>query len=406
MKNETGSCLSHLECSKCGKSYEADKINQLCSCGGPLLARYDMKRLATLKKSEFLQRPNSLWRYREFLPVRSSDNIVSLGEVVTPITNLRKISADLGMTNLFLKDEGLLPTGTFKSRGSAIGVSRGKELGIQTLIMPTNGNAGAAWALYSAKAGIKTYIIMPEDAPDITKKECYISGANLFIVKGLINDAGKIASKAAQKYGWFDNATLKEPYRIEGKKTMGLEIAEQFDWQLPDVIIYPTGGGVGIIGIYKAIKELQEIGWTGEKMPRLVSVQSAGCAPIVKAWQQRRNESELWPNSKTIAFGINVPKPLGDALTLEAIYQTNGCAIAVEDEEILKAQQELAKYEGLFVCPEGAATLAAAGELLKQGWLQMNEKVVLLNTGAGLKYPETVKVQAHHINPDEDLPEN
>jgi len=303
-----------------------------------------------------------------------------------------------------MKDEGIIPTGTFKARGAAVGVSKARELGVKVLAMPTNGNAGGAWALYGARAGIKAYIVMPEDAPAIPRNECAISGAELYLVRGLISDAGKIIGRAVKEHGWFDASTLKEPYRIEGKKTMGFEIAEQFQWEVPDVILYPTGGGVGIIGIYKGLLELQEIGWIGEKMPRLVAVQADGCAPIVKAWKEKKAESEFWKNSSTVAFGINVPKALGDFLVLEALYKTKGCAVAVDDGEILQAQVSLASEEGAFVCPEGAATLSAAVRLLKEGWIKADEKVVLLNTGTGLKYPETVKINIRSLDPEENVP--
>jgi threonine synthase len=303
-----------------------------------------------------------------------------------------------------MKDEGLIPTGTFKARGAAVGASRAKELGIKVLAMPTNGNAGGAWAAYCAKAGIKAVIVMPKDAPIIHRKEVAITGASLFLVNGLISDAGRIVNRAVTEYGWFDASTLKEPYRIEGKKTMGLELAEQFGWEMPDVIIYPTGGGVGIIGIYKGLKELQEIGWVRGRMPRLVAVQSTGCAPIVKAWEEGKKESVFWENARTIAFGLTVPKALGDFLVLEAVYNTGGCAVAVEDDEILKAQQMLASREGVFVCPEGAATLSAAIKLSLSSWIRRDEKVVLLNTGTGLKYPETVKTGPPVLEPDDHLP--
>jgi threonine synthase len=269
--------------------------------------------------------------------------------------------------------------------------------------MPTNGNAGGSWAAYCAKAGIKAIIVMPQDAPMINRKEVAITGAELYLVDGLISDAGKIVGRAVAEYGWYDASTLKEPYRIEGKKTMGLEIVEQLDWEVPDVIVYPTGGGVGIIGIYKGLMELQEIGWIGEKMPRLVSVQSKGCAPVVKAWEEKKSESVFWENSNTIAFGLNVPKALGDFLILQAIYETNGCAVAVEDNEILRAQQMLASEEGIFCCPEGAATLSAAIQLIKSNWIKPNEKVVLLNTGTGLKYPETVHTEPSLLQPEDHL---
>jgi len=323
---------------------------------------------------------------------------------MTPLLPLKNLGSKLGINNLYLKDEGLIPTGTFKARGAAVGVCREKELGIKVLAMPTNGNAGGSWAAYCAKAGVKAVIVMPKDAPVINRKEVAVAGAGLYLVDGLIGDAGKIVGRAIAEYGWYDASTLKEPYRIEGKKTMGFEIAEQLDWQVPDVIIYPTGGGVGMIGIYKGIRELQEIGWIGEKMPRLVSVQSAGCAPVVKAWEEKRHESTYWENSRTIAFGLNVPKALGDFLILDAIYNTRGCAVAVEDDEILKAQHMLASHEGIFSCPEGAATLSAAIELARNGWIKSDERVVLLNTGTGLKYPETVTTEPPLLQPEARLP--
>jgi len=399
------STMSHIECSKCRKSYDPDQLNQLCSCGAPLLVRYDVKKLAgAVTKKDLLSRPSSLWRYKELLPVRREDNIVTLGEGMTPLIPLPRIGGRLGMKNLFMKDEGIIPTGTFKARGAAVGVSRAKELGVKALAMPTNGNAGGAWTLYSARAGIKCFIVMPEDAPAIPRNECALSGAELYLVRGLISDAGKIIGKAVKKHGWYDASTLKEPYRIEGKKTMGFEIAEQFGWRVPDVILYPTGGGVGIIGIYKGLRELQDVGWIGEKMPRLVAVQATGCAPIVKAWEEKKAESEFWQNSTTLAFGINVPKALGDFLVLEAVYKTNGCAVTVGDDEILRAQASLASEEGAYVCPEGAATLSAAIRLLKEGWVKADESVVLLNTGTGLKYPEAVNITLRSLHPDDELP--
>jgi len=397
--------VSHLECPKCSSTYESEQRVQLCRCGSPLLVRYDLKKVKrTFRKKALVSRGENLWRYRELLPVNKEENIVSLGEGMTPLIHLEKSGPKLGVNHLYLKDEGLIPTGTFKARGAAVGVSRAKELGIKVLAMPTNGNAGGSWAAYCAKAGIKAIIVMPQDAPMINRKEVAITGAELYLVNGLISDAGKIVGRAIAEYGWYDASTLKEPYRIEGKKTMGLEIAEQLGWEVPDVIIYPTGGGVGIIGIYKGLKELQEIGWIGEKMPRLVSVQSAGCAPVVKAWEEKKSESTFWESSNTIAFGLNVPKALGDFLILQAIYETDGCAVAVGDDEILRAQQMLAHEEGIFCCPEGAATLSAAIQLIKSNWIKPNEKVVLLNTGTGLKYPETVHTEPPLLQPGDRLP--
>jgi len=396
--------VSHLECPKCASTYQSEQPIHLCRCGSPLLVRYDLKKVRRgFRKKALNSRKENLWRYRELLPVKKEENVVFLGEGMTPLLPLKNLGPKLGFSSLYLKDEGLIPTGTFKARGAAVGVSRAKELGIKVLAMPTNGNAGGSWAAYCAKAGIKAVIVMPKDAPIINRKEVAVAGAGLYLVDGLISDAGKIVGRAIAEYGWYDASTLKEPYRIEGKKTMGLEIAEQFGWEVPDVIIYPTGGGVGIIGIYKGLKELQEIGWIGEKMPRLVSVQSTGCAPVVKAWEEKKSESTFWENSNTIAFGLNVPKALGDFLILDAIYQTNGSAVAVEDEEILRAQQMVAKEEGIFCCPEGAATLSAAIQLIKSNWIKPNEKVVLLNTGTGLKYPETVHTEPPLLQPEDHL---
>jgi threonine synthase len=385
--------VSHLKCPKCNAEYESEMPIQLCECGSPLLVRYDLESIKkALTPKKIAGRKNDLWRYREMLPVKAESNIVSLGEGMTPLIHLKRIGKRHSITDLYLKNEGMLPTGTFKDRGAAVGISRAKELGISTLAMPTNGNAGGSWSAYASVAGIRAVIVMPKDAPFINRAEIYMTGADLYLINGLISDAGKIVRRACADYGWFDMSTLKEPYRIEGKKTMGLELCEQFNWEAPDVIFYPTGGGVGIIGIYKAILELREMGWLGAKMPRLVAVQSTGCAPIVKAWEEKKSESTFWENAKTVAFGITVPKAIGDFLVLEAIYKSNGCAVSVNDEEILAAQKQLAQFEGLFLCPEGAATLAAALHLKDSGWIQPNESVILLNTGTGLKYPETVTV--------------
>jgi threonine synthase len=322
---------------------------------------------------------------------------------MTPLVKLKNLGAQVELTELYLKDEGVIPTGTFKARGAAVGISKAKELGIKEFAMPTNGNAGGAWAIYAAAAGIKAHIVMPKDAPKITRNECVISGADLRLVDGLISDAGKIVASAVSRYGWFDASTLKEPYRIEGKKTMGLEIAEQFNWEVPDVILYPTGGGVGIIGIYKALLELQEMGWIGEKLPKLVAVQADGCAPIVNAWEKKELASEFWPNAKTVAFGITVPKALGDFLVLDAIYKTNGCAVSVSDDEILAALSLLARSEGNFICPEGAATLAAALKLRDRGWVENDDKIVLLNTGSGIKYPDIAQFDAPLLAPEDQI---
>jgi threonine synthase len=397
--------VSHLECSKCSATYESEQVQQLCSCGGPLLVRYHLNRVRdSFRRDDLASRSPTLWRYRELLPVRKEEHVVSLGEGMTPLLPLDRVGPTVGIPRLLMKDEGLIPTGTFKARGAAVAASRARELGVTVSAMPTNGNAGGAWAAYCARAGIKAVVVMPQEAPAITRKEVAVTGAALYLVNGLISDAGKMVAEAVAAYGWFDASTLKEPYRIEGKKTMGLELAEQLGWQVPDVVLYPTGGGVGIIGIYKALRELQEIGWIGDRLPRLVAVQATGCAPIVKAWSEKKGESEFWQGAHTVAFGITVPKALGDFLVLEAIYATGGCAVAVTDEEILAAQQMLAAAEGAFVCPEGAATFAAAIRLTRETWIKPEEQVVLLNTGTGLKYPETVLVDAPLLQPGDSLP--
>lgn len=386
------SYISHLYCPKCDETYQHDEVNSLCQCGAPLLVHYDLEALkeAGYAPSVLADREPTLWRYHEILPVTSEEHVVTLGEGMTPLVDMPKLGKDMGIDNLYMKDEGIIPTGSFKARGAAVGVSKAKELGIKELAMPTNGNAGAAWALYSARADIKTSIVIPEDAPTIQRNEMYAAGSNLSLVKGLISDAGKIVGEAIGEHGLFDASTLKEPYRIEGKKTMGLEIAEQFGWKMPDVILYPTGGGVGVIGIYKALNELKELGWVEGDLPRLVAVQADNCAPIVKAWEENKTESEFWENSETISFGINVPKALGDFLVLDAVYKTNGCAIAVDDDATLVELQNIATKEGAFICPEGAAAFVAARRLKEQGWIKEDESVVILNTGAGIKYPDTV----------------
>lgn len=405
MNIELYSYVSHLTCPKCERTYSSDEQHQLCVCGSPLLVAYDMDELKKGFKAEQLKERNAdLWRYHELLPVRRQENVVSLGEGMTPLLSMNHIGQDMGIDGFFMKDESLIPSGSFKARGAAVGVSKAKELGVRKLAMPTNGNAGAAWSLYCARAGIEATIVMPVDAPEITRKECAVSGAHLYLVNGLINDAGQIVGKAVKDDGLFDASTLKEPYRIEGKKTMGLEIAEQFGWKLPDVILYPTGGGVGLIGIYKALRELQTLGWIDDdKMPRLVAVQSESCAPIVKAWNEGKMESEPWADASTIAFGINVPKALGDFLVLDAMKQTNGCAVAVDDETLLKEQSTVASLEGAFVCPEGAASFSAARQLRESGWIRDGEQVVVLNTGSGIKYPNTVEVSAPVLQPGDRI---
>ena len=380
----TFSALSHLECPRCGATHDADQIIGLCPCGSPLLARYGVP---AVDKADLASRAPDLWRYHELLPVRSPSNVVTLGEGMTPLLPMTRYGASIGVERLLMKDEGLIPTGTFKARGAAVGVSRAYEVGVRKIAMPTNGNAGSAWAAYAARAGMEALIAMPIAAPEICRREVTAVGARLQLIDGLIGDA---AAYVRSQSGYFDASTLKEPYRIEGKKTMGLEIAEQLGWSLPDVIVYPTGGGVGIIGIWKALTELRDLGWIDGPLPRLVAVQSTGCAPIVRAWEKGLPESEPWPNAQTVAFGITVPKALGDFLVLQAIAETGGCAVAVDDADILAEQHLVARLEGTFICPEGAANFAAIRALRESGWIHADDQVVALNTGAGLKYPETV----------------
>lgn len=398
------SLITGLRCPECRKEYDSSLINSLCTCGSPLLAKYDMRKASERFTREAISgRGQDLWRYHELLPVLDEQHVVTLGEGMTPLLTAGRLGKEVGLTNLLVKDEGVIPTGTFKARGAAVGVSRALELGVTKIVMPTNGNAGAAWSVYAARAGIETHVVMPEGAPRITMAECVAAGAHLYLVDGLISDAGAIVKNAAGRLGLFDVSTLKEPYRVEGKKTMGLEILEQLSWTAPDVILYPTGGGVGLIGINKAVSELTELGLL-ESRPRLVAVQAEGCAPVVRSWEKRVRMCEFWENSQTVAFGINVPKPLGDRLILDALYDSEGCAIAVGDEEILAAQKLAGKLEGVFMCPEGAATVAALPKLRESGWLDRDETVVVLNTGAGLKYPETVSIEVPHLRKGDMLP--
>ncbi len=329
-----------------------------------------------------------MWRYAELLPVRDLDERVCVQETMTPIVALPRIGSSVGIDALFVKDESTLPTGSFKARGAAVGVSRARELGVRGFAMPTNGNAGAAWSAYAARAGMEAYVVMPRDAPAISRLECSMAGAHLWLVDGLIGDAGRVVAELVKRYGLFDASTLKEPYRIEGKKTMGFELTEQFEWDPPEVVLYPTGGGVGIIGMHKALRELHAVGIVGERMPRFVAVQAQGCAPIVRAWNARERTSMPWEGAHTAAYGINVAKALGDFLVLDALYDSGGAAQAVSDDELLQAQRDVCAREGVLLCPEGAATLAAAKKLKKSGWIRDGERVLLINTGTGLKYSD------------------
>lgn len=402
----TFSALSHLDCSRTGKRYDADEVQGVSEQGVPLLARYDLDRVASsVTPADIAGRPPNLWRYHEVLPVRNESNIVTMGEGMTPLLPLVSLGSAIGLPGLLMKDEGTIPTGTFKARGAAVGVSRAAELGVKGIAMPTNGNAGAAWSVYSARAGLRSLIAMPVGAPSITRAECVIAGAELYLVDGLIGDAGKLVNAAVRtRPGYQEVSTLKEPYRIEGKKTMGYEIAEQLGWRMPEAILYPAGGGVGLIGIYKAIMEMRELGWIDDRIPKLIAVQAEGCAPIVRAFESGADVSEPFPDSSTIAFGINVPKALGDFLVLEAVRATEGTAVAVSDDALLAEQRRIAHKEGLFICPEGAACVAAAAQLRESGFLGGNDRVVVLNTGTGLKYPETVTVDVPTLAIDAEIP--
>jgi threonine synthase len=395
LRGSSFSALDHLECPRCGATHDATVRHGLCpACGSPLLARYDLAAV-TITPADVAARAPDLWRYHELLPVSGPEHVVTLGEGMTPLLPAPRLGAELGIERLMVKDEGLLPTASFKARGAAVGVARARELGATALAMPTNGNAGAAWAAYAARAGLQMAVVMPVDAPTITRTEVVATGGELTLVDGLISDAGRLVGSAvAAGAGWFDAGTLKEPYRIEGKKTMGFEIAEQLGWRMPDVIIYPTGGGVGLIGIHKALTELVGLGWLSGDLPRLVSVQSTGCAPIVRAFEAGARESQMWEDASTVAFGITVPKALGDFLVLDALYATGGTAVAVEDADLLADVVLAGRLEGLFLCPEGAATVTAARQLRAAGWIAAQDEVVLLNTGAGVLYPDAVRVDA------------
>jgi len=378
--------VTHLECSMDGDHYAAGQPHGLSKAGKPLLVRYDLKKISqAVSKKDMASRAGGFWKYREFLPVQRPENVVSLGEVMTPLVPLKN-SVPAG-AEVIVKDEGRLPTGSFKARGLALAVAMAKELGQSHLAMPTNGNAGAALAAYASYAGLKTTVFCPDDTPQVNVREIALQGSKVYQVNGLINDCGKIVADGKEAIGWSDISTLKEPYRIEGKKTMGLELAEQYGWDVPDVIFYPTGGGTGLIGMWKAFQELEAIGWIGAKRPRMVAVQAAGCAPIVKAWQDGLEHAPLWQDAYTGASGIRVPAAVGDFLILRAVRESGGFAIAVTDEDIFKARDEVARKDGFLLCPEGAATFAAWQQALKSGQMCKSERALLFNCATGLKYP-------------------
>jgi threonine synthase len=388
LTTERPTFVTHLECSATGERHAADVPHNLSRAGKPLLVRYDLDGVRTaLSKAALAQRPPDLWRYRELLPVRRVSDIVSLGEAVTPLVAMGKLAKTLGAAEILIKDEGRLPTGSFKARGLVMAVSMAKALGVAHMAIPTNGNAGAALAAYATRAGIKTTIFCPEDTPEVNVSEIALQGASVYRVNGLIDDCGKIVAAGTAKVGWFDTSTLKEPYRIEGKKTMGLELAEQLGWEVPDVILYPTGGGTGLIGMWKAFAELEAIGFIGSKRPRMVAVQAAGCAPMVRAFEAGVEHAPRWEDAQTIAAGIRVPQALGDFLILRAVRESGGFAIAVPDDAITAAIDEVARTEGFLLCPEGAATYAALKQALADGRIRRDERAVLFNCATGLKYP-------------------
>jgi threonine synthase len=380
--------LTHLECSMCGQTLEADRLWNLCpDCNKPLLARYDLKKARrAISPKDLLKRKPNLWRYRELLPASDPRYELCLGEGFTPLICATRLSQAVGFDSLFIKDEGLNPTGSFKARGLAVAVSRASELGVTALSIPSAGNAAVAMSAYAALAGIPAHVYMPKDVPQPFIAECRAFGVEVTLVDGLITDAGRIAANEAHKFNRFDMSTLKEPYRLEGKKTMGYEIAEQMDWSLPDVIIYPTGGGTGLIGMWKAFDEMEKLGWIGPKRPRMVTVQPDGCAPIVKAFREKKEFAEPWQGAKTIADGLRVPAAVGDFLILRVLRESNGTAISVPDKELMEAARMIGRTQGLFVCPEAAAPLAAFQHLYRQGWIKDNEIVVLFSTGNGYKY--------------------
>lgn len=376
--------VTHLECSMTGERFEADRLHGLSNVGRPLLVRYDLDMVrATTPRALVEARPTDLWRWRELLPVRHTDNIVSLGEIETPLIPIPVA----GGPRVLVKDEGRLPTGSFKARGLVMAVSMAKELGVKRIAMPTNGNAGAALAAYATRCGIETIVFCPDDTPEINVREIALQGARVYRVNGLIDDCGAIVAKGAAEGRWFDFSTLKEPYRIEGKKTMGLELAAQFHWKLPDAIFYPTGGGTGLIGMWKAFDELEKLGWIGPERPRMYAVQSSGCAPIVRAFEAGEEHAERWEDAATIAAGIRVPRAVGDFLILRAVRDSGGKAMAVGDPAIIKAVEQCARKEGLLLCPEGGATLAAYRQALNTGLIDEDETAVLFNCATGLKYP-------------------
>jgi threonine synthase len=389
---QTGSTLSHLQCSACGRQHDPERLQTLCpDCGKVLLARYDLERAArTLSPEAVARRPRGMWRWRELLPVRDWRHVVSLGEGDSVLLPAPRLGLQSGLKRLFLKDESSNPTGSFKARGLSAAVSRAQELGVREVAIPTAGNAGGALAAYAARAGIKAHVYMPVDAPELNKKECGVYGAEVVLVRGLINDCGAWVRKRSASEGWFDVSTLNEPYRAEGKKTMGLELIEQLGWEVPEVIVYPTGGGTGLVGIWKALEELEQLGLIGPQRPRMVAVQTEGCAPIVRAFRQGLDHAPAWEHAETRISGLRVPAAIADSVILALLRASQGTAVTVTDDEALAGMREIASSEGVFAAPEGGAVWAGIKKLVADGWIDRDDRVVLMNTGGGLKYGELV----------------
>ncbi len=381
----------NLSCPRCQQTYPMGEVVNLCHCGSPLLVIYDLARVKqAISQSDLRDRHPNLWRYREWLPLQDTSNRVSLGEGFTPLIDTPRLASDLKLTKLWIKDEARNPTGSFKDRGLSLAISMAHELGIRKVAIPSAGNAASAVAAYAARVGMECHVFMPKDAPQANQFEVTRCGAKLTLVDGLISDCGKLVAEGKEREGWFDLSTLKEPYRLEGKKTMGLEIAEQLNWRLPDVILYPTGGGTGLIGMWKAFNELQEMGWIGPERPRMVSVQAEGCAPIVRAFDQGKERAEAWANAQTLASGLRVPQCVGDFLILEAIRLSKGTAVSVSDEDMVAEIRRVSRLEGLWLCPESGATVAALRRLIQAGWIRNEETVLIFNTALGLKYLEFI----------------
>lgn len=403
MSDTVESAIERIRCSNCGQQHEADQLLTVCpACGKVLLVEYDLERArGSMTREALASRPWNLWRYAEIMPVRDASHRLTLGEGGTPLLSAPATGRRIGLPGLLVKDEGRNPTGSFKARGLGAAVSRARELGVSTIALPSAGNAAAAASAYAARGGMKAVVFMPRDAPPVFKAECRALGARVYLVDGLINDAGKVVRENGAERGWFDVSTLKEPYRAEGKKTMGIELAEQLGWTVPDAIIYPTGGGTGIVGMWKAFNELEQMGLIGPKRPKMIVVQSTGCAPIVRAFEQGDRHAPLWEGADTIAPGVRVPVAIGDYLILDAVYQSGGTAIAVSDDELLEAMRTVSKTEGIYVSPECGAAFSAAGKLRESGFLRSNDQVVVFATGSGLLHTELIEEGYPVLDPND-----